>query len=185
VEPRGVGRGDLLTRVRLAIATLLAALASGCAPLACQGVDCEQLGWLTNHWLCDCAAGAGAGTAFPPPVPPPPPPAPPPVFVAAYRTNHPCLAHATRVPIDEAIAFMKEHPTTHAQVSGYADPTERNTVWLADRRALVVARYMTANGIAEDRLAHHGYDAERPVADSSTAAGRRQNRRVEIQMTDE
>ena len=51
---------------------------------------------------------------------------------------------------------------------------------LSERRAESVRGYLRQQGIASRRLATAGLGMERPVANNGTAAGRQQNRRVEI-----
>jgi len=43
-----------------------------------------------------------------------------------------------------------------------------------------VANYLTANGIAANRISAYGAGPNQPIADNKTAAGRQLNRRVEI-----
>ena len=51
---------------------------------------------------------------------------------------------------------------------------------LSTARATSVLHYLESKGVASKRLAAIGYGEQRPVADNSTAEGRRKNRRVEI-----
>jgi outer membrane protein OmpA-like peptidoglycan-associated protein len=51
---------------------------------------------------------------------------------------------------------------------------------LSERRAQSVAEWLAARGIAKSRLASAGYGEKKPVATNENAAGRQQNRRVEV-----
>jgi chemotaxis protein MotB len=51
---------------------------------------------------------------------------------------------------------------------------------LSVMRALKVLEELAANGISEKRMYIAGYGQQWPIADNSTAAGKRRNRRVEI-----
>lgn len=51
---------------------------------------------------------------------------------------------------------------------------------LSERRAEAVRAWLAAHGVAAGRLTTVGHGETRPVADNGTAAGRQQNRRVEI-----
>lgn len=51
---------------------------------------------------------------------------------------------------------------------------------LSEQRAASVANWLVAHGLASGRPVIVGHGALRPVADNATAAGRQQNRRVEI-----
>ena len=55
-----------------------------------------------------------------------------------------------------------------------------NNWYLSSHRAISVAEAMTGAGVDKARLAAAGYADQRPVADNATAAGRAQNRRVEV-----
>jgi len=51
---------------------------------------------------------------------------------------------------------------------------------LSEKRAAEVRRYLIKKGLPESRIEAKGYGASKPVADNSTDAGRRKNRRVEM-----
>lgn len=51
---------------------------------------------------------------------------------------------------------------------------------LSEKRAASVKAYLLKKGLAENRIEAKGYGATKPIADNSTEAGRKQNRRVEI-----
>ncbi|TIM59509.1 MAG: OmpA family protein, partial [Mesorhizobium sp.] len=53
----------------------------------------------------------------------------------------------------------------------------------SQRRALAVANYLSGQGVDSRRFAVTGFGKTRPVASNATAAGRAQNRRVEIQLS--
>jgi outer membrane protein OmpA-like peptidoglycan-associated protein len=55
---------------------------------------------------------------------------------------------------------------------------------LSERRAATVARYLEERGVAPGRLKVVGKGESQPIADNTTAEGRRQNRRVVLQRTD-
>jgi chemotaxis protein MotB len=55
-----------------------------------------------------------------------------------------------------------------------------NNWYLSAHRAISVATEMLSQNVAKSRLAVVGYGDQRPIADNSTAEGRRQNRRVEV-----
>ena len=57
------------------------------------------------------------------------------------------------------------------------------TMDLSNRRAASVKAYLVSKGIAESRLTSTGYGETKPVADNKTAAGRAENRRVEMTLS--
>ncbi|MFP3939008.1 MAG: flagellar motor protein MotB [Thermoanaerobaculia bacterium] len=76
------------------------------------------------------------------------------------------------------------------QVEGHTDslPLRRETYprdnWeLSTARALSVVRFLrAAGGVPEGTLSANGYADQRPVASNETAAGRAENRRIEIRL---
>ncbi len=95
------------------------------------------------------------------------------------------LPGATRV-LDDAVATLKKNPTIKFEVSGHTDSdgaADYNES-LSARRATTVHDYLANNGIAEDRMTVRGYGESQPIADNSTSAGKAQNRRVVLRITD-
>lgn len=88
----------------------------------------------------------------------------------------------TRV-LDDVARTLNAYPQTTIDVVGHADssgPDDYNQA-LSERRASAVAGYLTGPGrVLQDRVFVAGMGERQPVADNSTAAGRAQNRRVEI-----
>jgi outer membrane protein OmpA-like peptidoglycan-associated protein len=80
------------------------------------------------------------------------------------------------------ITFLREHPTRQVSIAGYTDNTgsESYNRDLSQRRAEAVRGFLIQNGIQSDRVTAHGFGEASPVAPNDTAAGRQQNRRVEI-----
>lgn len=58
------------------------------------------------------------------------------------------------------------------------DPTKNVT--LSEARAASVAQYLIQHGLSSERIESKGFGDEKPIADNNTAAGKAQNRRVEI-----
>ena len=77
---------------------------------------------------------------------------------------------------------MRDLPETNITVYGHTDNTgsaaanERVSL----QRAKSVADYLKREGIAGDRIVYEGKSFREPIADNSTAAGRKLNRRVEV-----
>ncbi|MDC7994918.1 OmpA family protein [Altibacter sp. HG106] len=83
--------------------------------------------------------------------------------------------------------IMKEYPTTGFHIEGHTDSrgSDSYNLDLSKRRAASVMNYLTTIGIPGDRLTSEGYGEANPIATNNTAAGRQQNRRVEISLKDE
>ena len=71
---------------------------------------------------------------------------------------------------------------TFVQVNGYTDNTGNDAINnpLSIRRANAVADFLKVQGVAASRIVANGYGSANPIASNATAAGREQNRRVEI-----
>lgn len=86
--------------------------------------------------------------------------------------------------LNKLAEVLKQKPNWELQLSGYTDNVgnARANLLLSKRRAQAVKDYLIGQGIEEKRL-HVLYFGEKdPVASNSTAAGRQQNRRVEMEI---
>jgi outer membrane protein OmpA-like peptidoglycan-associated protein len=77
---------------------------------------------------------------------------------------------------------LNEYKSTMIEVAGHTDSTgsESHNQQLSQRRALSVSGVLIDDGVQELRIDTVGYGETRPIANNSTAAGRQQNRRVEL-----
>ena len=83
--------------------------------------------------------------------------------------------------------FLLEYTDRTVLVEGFTDNTgsrEANKR-LSEQRAEAVRRALIATGVAPERIFTRGYGEDYAIADNSTAAGRLQNRRVEVVISDE
>src|SRR5580704_5340446 len=94
--------------------------------------------------------------------------------------------HDLRSPAREALAKLSgiviAHPGLKLQVEGYTDSVGGDTFnqTLSENRANSVRAYLINQGIEPTAVTALGYGKSNPVAGNDTAAGRQQNRRVEI-----
>jgi len=84
--------------------------------------------------------------------------------------------------LDSVAKVFAEYDKTMVQITGHTDNTGtvayNNT--LSQKRASAVATYLMNRGIAASRISAAGMGPSYPIASNNTAAGREQNRRVEI-----
>ena len=102
---------------------------------------------------------------------------------ANFALNSDVLTADARSQIDGFLSDLKETDEALFVVAGHTDSTgsEGRNYELGQRRAASVQRYLIAHkGIDPLRVTAVSYGANGPVADNSTLAGRRKNRRVEI-----
>jgi len=79
---------------------------------------------------------------------------------------------------------LRSNPDAPVLVAGYTDSTGAPDYnqQLSQKRAEAVRNYFVSQGIAAERIEIAGYGDARPVASNDTLAGRRSNRRVEIEL---
>jgi chemotaxis protein MotB len=92
--------------------------------------------------------------------------------------------------IAKIAAILAPHQKTKISVNGYTDTTPIgpglakqgiiSNLTLSQKRADNVMQYMVIQGVKPNLIAAYGFGEADPVASNETAAGRAQNRRVEI-----
>jgi outer membrane protein OmpA-like peptidoglycan-associated protein len=97
-------------------------------------------------------------------------------YPSLVATPPPSVAPA----LDEVAAVIKRHPTIVVEIGGHADGQEDESVAFA--RANLVRSSLVARGVGADRLVVKTYGKTRPVAASTSEAGRAKNRRVEFRV---
>lgn len=92
------------------------------------------------------------------------------------------LQPGARADLARLAAFLRENPERPVRVEGHTDSTgtAAYNVSLSEARAEAVASALIAQGVPPARIETHGFGQSMPVASNATAAGRQQNRRVEI-----
>lgn len=102
-----------------------------------------------------------------------------------FATNSSTLSASSKADLDRFAASVINNPDTDITIYGHTDNTGTLEVneRVSNQRAESVAAYLTTNGITRARISTVGMAYNQPVADNSTAAGKAQNRRVEIYIT--
>ena len=99
-----------------------------------------------------------------------------------FPTNGTTLSANARKDLTKFAASLIANPDTDVQIYGFTDNTgslEVNTR-VANGRADAVETYLLESGIPANRMVAQGLPMQDYVASNETAAGRAQNRRVEI-----
>lgn len=104
-----------------------------------------------------------------------------------FDTDKATLKPGADNEIDRLAEFMHKNADTKVMVEGYTDSrgSESYNQDLSKRRAMSVEDALAARGIDRDRVQTIGKGEGFPVASNDTAAGRQQNRRVEIVFSDQ
>jgi outer membrane protein OmpA-like peptidoglycan-associated protein len=84
--------------------------------------------------------------------------------------------------LDRLVTFLGKYSDRTVMIEGYTDSVgdEGYNQNLSLRRADAVRSYLTSHGVALQRLTTEGKGESSPVAGNDSAAGRQQNRRVEV-----
>ncbi|MGA9324808.1 MAG: OmpA family protein [Salegentibacter sp.] len=101
-----------------------------------------------------------------------------------FDLNKATIRSESEEALDNIADIMKEYPNTVFHIGGHTDSTgsAQYNLKLSKERAASVKDYLTNHGIPANRLTSEGYGEEQPIATNSTAAGRQENRRVEISL---
>jgi outer membrane protein OmpA-like peptidoglycan-associated protein len=80
--------------------------------------------------------------------------------------------------------FMRQHPSLKVEVGGHTNllPNEQFAAELSTNRARSVARYLTDNGVAADRVTCKGYGKSQPRMRAMNREADRVNQRVEVRV---
>ena len=102
-----------------------------------------------------------------------------------FKTGKSDLSQSSRDALNNFATSLLENPQTDVTINGHTDNTGSRAVneKLSKERAQSVANYLIGKGVPSKRLTTNGLAYDVPVADNSTAAGRAQNRRVEVYIT--
>ena len=84
--------------------------------------------------------------------------------------------------LSKLATFLNNYPDRSVTIEGYTDSvgSDDYNLGLSQRRADSVKSFLTGQGVASARLTTAGKGKSEPVAGNDSAAGRQQNRRVEV-----
>lgn len=101
-----------------------------------------------------------------------------------FATNSDLVSANFYKTLNDVAKVMVDYPSTYVDVTGHADSrgSDAYNLELSRKRAISVANYISAQGVAEQRLFVTGMGEAQPIADNNTDAGRAKNRRVTIEL---
>jgi outer membrane protein OmpA-like peptidoglycan-associated protein len=104
-----------------------------------------------------------------------------------FETGESALMPGAMSTVERLSQFMRDYPERSVRIEGHTDSVGGDTINqpLSERRAMAVRDALVARGIESTRIQAVGYGAARPVASNDTAAGRQQNRRIEVVISGE
>ena len=99
-----------------------------------------------------------------------------------FATNSSTVSDASKSALRNFATSLNSNPDTNIKIIGHTDNTGRveYNQTLSEKRAKSVYDYLLNQSVSSNRMQFEGKGITDPVADNSTAAGRQQNRRVEI-----
>jgi outer membrane protein OmpA-like peptidoglycan-associated protein len=99
-----------------------------------------------------------------------------------FDFNSSALRSTSKDALRQMADVFQKYPNTTLSVQGYTDSigTSAYNERLSERRADSVSGYLESIGVSGARVKTVGYGESNPRATNDTAAGRQQNRRVEI-----
>jgi outer membrane protein OmpA-like peptidoglycan-associated protein len=102
-----------------------------------------------------------------------------------FDTGKASLKPAAQKNITQMAEIMKKYPENVLTVKGFTDSTGSTAVnnKLSGERAESVKKVLIASGMPANTISSVGMGEASPVSDNKSAAGRKKNRRVEIEVT--
>jgi outer membrane protein OmpA-like peptidoglycan-associated protein len=104
-----------------------------------------------------------------------------------FDTGASTLKPGAMTTIDRLAQFMGDYPERSVRIEGHTDAvgSDETNQRLSEQRALAVRNALLARNVAPERVTTIGFGEARPIASNDTPAGRQQNRRVEVVVSDE
>jgi outer membrane protein OmpA-like peptidoglycan-associated protein len=92
------------------------------------------------------------------------------------------LSPDAKLKLAKLSGIIQAHPGLNLAIEGYTDisGTAEFNMKLSQQRADTVRQFLIAQGLSPDGITAEGFGQADPIADNSTPAGRKLNRRVEI-----
>lgn len=102
-----------------------------------------------------------------------------------FETGKADLKDGAKTSLQQMAEIMKKYPENVLVVKGYTDNTgsDSKNDTLSTKRAAAVKSTLIASGLPESAIGLQGLGSSNPIADNKTAEGRKQNRRVEIEVS--
>ena len=103
-----------------------------------------------------------------------------------FAFNSADLPSGTMPMIDQLAKVLKDNPGRKIAIEGHTDSTGAQIYnkTLGRDRAGVVRAALIRHGVSPDRIIVRSYGEEHPVADNSSVAGRKENRRTDVLISD-
>jgi outer membrane protein OmpA-like peptidoglycan-associated protein len=99
-----------------------------------------------------------------------------------FDVNRADLKDFSRAELAKLSTILNKYDDTNILLAGHTDSTgsDEYNLRLSRRRAQSVSDYLSIQNVNPERYTVYGYGKSDPIASNNTAAGRAQNRRVEV-----
>lgn len=86
--------------------------------------------------------------------------------------------------LKKLIRFLKSNKSQTIYLDAFTDSSgdADNNLRLSRKRSEAIAEYLMQKGIPSNRIQHHGYGEENPIAPNESEEGRKRNRRIEVRV---
>ena len=101
-----------------------------------------------------------------------------------FESNKFELLPESKVELQQLITFLNVNPKITIEIDGHTDDIgngQSNKI-LSENRSKTVYKYLIINKITADRISYKGSGESKPIADNTTEAGRKINRRTEFKI---
>lgn len=104
-----------------------------------------------------------------------------------FDFNKADLKPGAREKLSRIAGIIQSHPGLKMSIEGHTDSigSDAYNQQLSERRAASVQAYLSGQGVAREIVGTAGFGESKPVASNDNAAGRQQNRRVELVVSGE
>ena len=101
-----------------------------------------------------------------------------------FAVNSTQLQKESFAELDRLVILLEQYPNMTIQIEGHTDNqgNRANNQRLSQQRAQSVRNYLGKKGITNNRMLAKGFGSSQPIANNTTASGRKQNRRVEFKI---
>lgn len=102
-----------------------------------------------------------------------------------FDSGHAELKPTATNNLSQMAAIIKKYPENVLTIRGYTDSTGSAKINkdLSEKRAGAVREELVKGGVPSNTISVVGMGPENPIGDNKSAAGRAQNRRVEVEIT--
>jgi outer membrane protein OmpA-like peptidoglycan-associated protein len=104
-----------------------------------------------------------------------------------FQNGKAALLPAAREKLAKIAGILSTHKGLKIEAEGFTDSngTEASNQTLSEKRAQNTKDYLVEQGVSSDVITSKGLGESHPIASNDTAAGRQENRRVELVVSGE